>query len=209
MERMIDASEYGLCIYSMEVLQGFLKREKIRSKKLLALFQKDKKKYLQLQKEGIWIPFTEINSVDYFIKIKNHGEEFNAEWEKKLEYEGFNLAVKNGIWISGIGSFLKFNASEYEGEGRKSTDIYGAVEYFSNRERWYTTLDGKRKYSDFWYDIPEGKYLLSIKGYARKQIMDYPAVNYGFQFEFTKVDEFDGYKNPREEQYDFNVANMK
>lgn len=91
MERMIDASEYGLCIYSMEVLQDFLKREKIRSKKLLALFQKDKKKYLQLQKEGIWIPFTEINSVDYFIKIKNHGEEFNAEWEKKLEYEGFNL----------------------------------------------------------------------------------------------------------------------
>ena len=24
-----------------------------------------------------------------------------------------------------------------------------------------------------------------------------------------KVDEFDGYKNPREEQYDFNVASLK
>ncbi|MGN0393736.1 MAG: hypothetical protein ACI4EF_00060 [Coprococcus sp.] len=39
--------------------------------------------------------------------------------------------------------------------------------------------------------------------------MDRKAVNYGFQFEFKKVDEFDGYKNPREEQYNFNVASMK
>ena len=26
---------------------------------------------------------------------------------------------------------------------------------------------------------------------------------------FKKVDEFEGYKNPREEQYNFNVASMK
>lgn len=41
------------------------------------------------------------------------------------------------------------------------------------------------------------------------EIVDYKDVNYGFQFELKKVDEFEGYKNPREEQYDFNVADMK
>ena len=91
MDRVIETSEYGLCIYSMDILQNFIKREKIKTKKLLAFFQKDKKKYLQLQKEGIWIPLAPIDAVEYCIKIKNYGEEFDDEWEKKFEYEGFYL----------------------------------------------------------------------------------------------------------------------
>ena len=47
MDRIIETSEYGICIYSMDVLQNFIKREKIRTKKLLSLFNKDKKKYIQ------------------------------------------------------------------------------------------------------------------------------------------------------------------
>ena len=50
--------------------------------------------------------------------------------------------------------------------------------------------------------------MFNIKGYARKEIVDRKAVNYGFQFEFKKVDEFDGYKNPREEQYNFNITSL-
>ena len=41
MERKVHAVEYGICIWSMGKFTGFLKREKIKSKKLLALFQKD------------------------------------------------------------------------------------------------------------------------------------------------------------------------
>ena len=207
MDREICAADYGICLYSMEVLQDFLKREKIRSKKLLALFHKDKKLFLQLQKEGVWLPFAQIDAYHYYIKISNLGEKFDDDWEKKMEYEGFNIAVKNGIWISGLSSFHTFEASKYEGEGEERTTPYGAVEFVSNKERWYTTRDGKRIYSDLWYDIPEGKYLLSIKGYVRKEIVDHRAINYGFQFEFQKVDEFDGYKNPREsDDYEFNIS---
>ena len=208
MDRVIETSEYGICIYSMDVLQNFIKREKIRTKKLLALFQKDKKKYLQLQKEGVWIPFAPIDSVGYCIKIKNHSEEFDDEWEEKLEHEGFNLDVGKGIWISDIGSFLDFNENEYQGEGEERIGKFGIISYYSNTERWYTTLNGKRIYSDLWYNIPSGKYLLTIKGYARKEIVDRKAVNYGYQFELKNVNEFEGYKNPREKQYDFNVASM-
>lgn len=38
--------------------------------------------------------------------------------------------------------------------------------------------------------------------------LDKADVKYGFLFGLTKVDEFDGFKNPREEIYDFNVAHM-
>lgn len=38
--------------------------------------------------------------------------------------------------------------------------------------------------------------------------MERPNPNYGFLFSLTKVDEFDGFKNPREEIYDFNVAHI-
>ena len=80
MDRTIDTSEYGLCIYSMDTLSSFLKTEKIKTKKLLALFQKDKKAFLKMQEEGIWIPFPEIDGVTYAIKIKNLNEEFDDQW---------------------------------------------------------------------------------------------------------------------------------
>ena len=54
MDRILSTYSYGICLFSMEVLQDFLKKEKIRSKKLLHKFQKDKKLYLAMQKEGIW-----------------------------------------------------------------------------------------------------------------------------------------------------------
>lgn len=43
MDRILSTYSYGICLFSMEVLQDFLKKEKIRSKKLLHKFQKDKK----------------------------------------------------------------------------------------------------------------------------------------------------------------------
>ena len=40
MDRILSTYSYGICLFSMEVLQDFLKKEKIRSKKLLHKFQK-------------------------------------------------------------------------------------------------------------------------------------------------------------------------
>ena len=207
MDRTIDTSEYGLCIYSMDMFTSFLKREKIKSKKLLALFQKDKKTFLKMQEEGIWIPFPEIDGVTYAIKIKNLNEEFDDQWEKVLEYDGFNLEVKDGIWISDTGSFLKFDEALYRCEGQESTGNFGMVHYDSNKERWYTTINGAKVYSDVWCDIPAGKYLLTVRGYAKKDIVDRKAVNYGYQLELTEIEGFEGYKNPRE-GYEFNIGKI-
>ena len=37
MDRILSTYSYGICLFSMEVLQDFLKKEKIRSKKLLQI----------------------------------------------------------------------------------------------------------------------------------------------------------------------------
>ena len=65
MDRILSTYSYGICLFSMEVLQDFLKKEKIRSKKLLHKFQKDKKLYLAMQKEGIWNSFRRTWTVEY------------------------------------------------------------------------------------------------------------------------------------------------
>ena len=68
MDKVLNVSDYGICLFSMEILQEFLKAEKIRSKKLLNKFQKDRELYLATQKEGVWLPIVQIDSVSYVIK---------------------------------------------------------------------------------------------------------------------------------------------
>lgn len=192
MEKILTTFSYGLCVVSLEHLQEFLREEKIRSKKLLSFFQKKDKKYLLSQERGIWMPIPQINAGKYIIRVKDIDMPFDDEFEEILEYEGFNIKITNGIWIGDIELMQPFEVDKYVGDSIS-----------------YQTIDGYTRYSGFKYDIPEGKYLISIKGYARKKIEDYNAVNYGYQFEFKKVNKFDGYKNPREEQYNFNVVSLK
>ena len=191
MDRILSTYSYGICLFSMEVLQDFLKKEKIRSKKLLHKFQKDKKLYLAMQKEGIWFPISKINSGQHLIKLEGYDNTFNDEWEQKFEIEGFNLKIEGGLWISDIGSFYTFNEGEFCGEAIS-----------------FKTGDGDIQYSDFLYDVPAGKYLLSVKGFLRKEKKRFPNPNSGFLFSLVKVDEFSGFKNPREDIYNFNVTNM-
>ena len=38
--------------------------------------------------------------------------------------------------------------------------------------------------------------------------LDKEAVNYGYQFDLVKVSEFNGFKNPREDDYNFNIGGI-
>lgn len=206
MDKIIGTYSYGLCAFSINTMTEFLMNKKIRSKKVLELFQKKKDFYLDSVKEGIWMPVPSINSGQYVLKIEGYDDSFSNEWTQVLSYDGFNIDIKNGLWISDIGLLLGFNKNEFEGEGREVISPYGTVDYFSDKVIWHKDLDGNVSYSAYWYDIPEGKYLLTVTGFARKEIIDKRAVNYGFQFGLKKADEFTGYKNPREEGYEFNVG---
>ena len=110
-----------------------------------------------------------------------------------------------------------FEPKEYhikEEEFYTTPGYFGSVEhYHSPWERWYKseTPDGICTiYTDIKYNVPAGKYLLSIKGYTRKEQQKFPTPNCGFFFSFTEVDSFEGFKNPREsDEYDFNLGSIK
>lgn len=193
MDRILTVSSYGICLFSLDVLEDFFKKEKVRSKKLLKNFQDNHNRYLTLLTEGIWIPFLPIDSIKYVIKLDNYNQSFDDEWEEKLVYHDFNIEVKDTLWIASIGLFYEFDKNKFIG----------------NNEVSYQTLDGITLNSGFRYNVSSGKYSVSIKGYARKNKLDYPNANYGFLFSLVKVNEFEGFNDPREdERYNFNVADM-
>ena len=209
MDKILNAGDYGVCLFSLEMLQDFLKRKRVRTKKLLDKFQQNKELYLDMLREGIWVPFVPINMANYVIKLEGQDAPFNGEWEKKLEYGGFNLEIKDVFWISGLSSFENFKAEEYTGGEGSYATIFGGKSYYSADEIYYDLPGQRRIYTDFRYTVPSGKYLLSIKGYVRKELLEHPGPNYGFSFALEKVEEFDGFNAPREDDiYDFNVAEM-
>ena len=153
MDRILSTYSYGICLFSMEVLQDFLKKRKKLDQKNYYINFKRIKNYIQLcKKEGIWFPISKINSGQHLIKLEGYDNTFNDEWEQKFEIEGFNLKIEGGLWISDIGSFYTFNEGEFCGEAIS-----------------FKTGDGDIQYSDFKYDVPAGKYLLSVKGFLRKE----------------------------------------
>lgn len=192
MDKILSVADYGICLFSLTVLEEFLKKEKVRSKKLLINFQKNHDRYLRMLESGIWLPFLPIDSVRYLIKIEGYEPSFDNKWEQKMEYGGFNITIKDSIWVTSLSNFNIFDKNDYM---EKSVS--------------YKTLDGVTCYSGYRYDIPSGNYLVSIKGYARKQRLEYPNPNYGFSFSLIKVNEFKDFHDPREDEiYNFNVANM-
>lgn len=192
MDRNLRVIDCGVCLFSLPVLDEFLKKEKVRSKKLLDNFQKNHDRYLNMLRLGIWLPFLPIDSVRYLIKMEGYDLDFGDDWVRKFEYGGFNITIKDNIWITSISKFNIFDRNQYVGNSIS-----------------YETMDGITGYSGFKYDFPPGKYHASIKGYARKQKLEFPNPNHGFSFSLVKVDEFKGFNDPREDKiYYFNVANM-
>lgn len=194
MDKTLSISNYGISLFSLGVLQDFLKQEKIRSKKLLTKFQKDKELYVTTQKEGIFLPLVQIDGGKYIIRLDGHDAPFDEEWELKLEYGGFHLEVRDSLCISDIGELNFYNPDE-----------------LSQYEVSYQTMDGITCYTSFQYDVPSGKYLVTVKGYARKGASGHSSTEdnpqYGFQFFLAPTDAFEGFKDPREnELYEFNIG---
>lgn len=69
MNNVINITNYGIALFSPMVLQDYLKKEKIRSKKLLSKFEKEKDIYVKTLEDGIWIPIVKIDAGSYVIKI--------------------------------------------------------------------------------------------------------------------------------------------
>lgn len=194
MDKILSAYGYGIALFSLPTLQEFLKTEKIRSKKLLTRLQKDKDLYLKTLEQGIFLPIVQIDAGGYLIKLDGYDEPFDGEWELKLEYDEFNIDVRDSLCVSDLEPLDFFDAEK--------------LDQYENAAH---TMDHMTYCKSFKYDVPSGKYLVSVKGYARKGATGHSSSRahpeYGFLFSLVKTETFDSYKNPREsELYEFNIA---
>ena len=135
MDREVDAMGYGICIFSADTVQDFLKREKIRKRKLLSLLQKDKELYLSTQKEGILIPLVGINAYNYAIRLEGRDEPFDDRWTQKIDYDGFNLEIKDGLWISNIRQLEPFEPKIYHEKEEEFTPRRDSLNRWSGTAR--------------------------------------------------------------------------
>lgn len=194
MENILDTSNYGICLFSLPVLQDFMKQKGISDNKLIPKLQRNRKLFIDSQKAGIWVPFVGLDSVGYDVRLEGQDEPFDEEWEEKLSYDGFNLEIQDTLCMADIGLLHPFEVADFREE-----------------EKHYETRDGHTLYQQFQRNVPSGKYLLSIKGYARKGSKGYDErggkAEFGYWFSLTKVEAFEGYKNPREDElFDFNIG---
>lgn len=79
-----------MCYFCREN-KSIFKRKKVRTKKLLSLFQDNKEKFLKSQENGVWMPIPQINAGKYIIKVVGFDALFSDDFEEKFEYEGFNI----------------------------------------------------------------------------------------------------------------------
>ena len=143
MDREVDAMGYGICIFSADTVQDFLKREKIRKRKLLSLLQKDKELYLSTQKEGILIALVGINAYNYAIRLEGRDEPFDDRWVQKIDYDGFNLEIKDGLWISNIRQLEPFEPKIYH---EKEEEFYTTPGQFEPVERYRSERESLLKF---------------------------------------------------------------
>ena len=194
MERTLGIFSYGLCLFSAGVLRDFRTREKLRAQKLVGKFQKDEALYLASQREGVWVPLVQIDSVGYRIRLAGQDAPFGPDWERKFSYSGFNLAVQDGLWVADIGVLEPLRPEELQGDGCL-----------------WENLEGEPVHRGLHYDVPAGNYLLTVEGYARKGAAGHDSSktdpDYGYWFALEPVADFDGFQNPREDAlYDFNIG---
>ena len=195
MANILDTSNYGVCLFSLPVLQDFMKQNGINGNKLIPKLQRNRKLFIESQKAGIWVPIVGIDSVAYDVRLEGQDEPFGKEWDEKISYEGFNLEIQDTICMADIGLLHPFEVADFSGD-----------------EKHYETREGHTIYQQFQRKVPSGKYVLSIKGYSRKDSKGYGEsgckAEFGYWFSLKKVDVFEGYQNPREDElFDFNIGN--
>ncbi|KQO23035.1 hypothetical protein ASF10_08890 [Flavobacterium sp. Leaf82] len=193
-EKKLDVSNYGIYLLSVDKLTDFLKENKIKTKKILEFFQKNHELYLKSLEDGVWLPILPIDSIEYIIKV-GENENFDNSWDRVFKIDGFNLEIgnDNSFWVGSTGNLLTFEINDYLDNSKKFNS--------------YQTLDGEVLYDSFKFNLGSGKYLVNVIGYKRKKFIEYPEANYGYSFEFQKIEEFNGYLDPREDdKYLFNIS---
>lgn len=185
-KRIIDTASYGIALFSIDTFMDFLRKNKIKKKKLTNFFDDNNHIFKQSLKEGAWIPIAKIHSIEYELKILNKSEEFDKNWTEVFSHDDFNLKVSDdsAIWICDISYFNKWDPKRLSDRDSVS----------------YETLDGETLFNAFRIEMSQGTYKVSIKGYKNNKVSDYVYghARYGFLLDFKKTEPntFESFNDP-------------
>ncbi len=191
-DKIVDVSSYGLYCLSVESFSAFLREHKIKTKKLASFFDKNRLLLEQAMQAGSLLPLSIIDSVEYVIQVSEGPTSFHDEWVEVVRLDNCNLLVGDdaAVWVGSMGTLDAWNPTDYNNQQSLS----------------YQTMDGETLYSDYRFDVKPGSYKVTLRGFKRRQALDYPAANYGFAYELHPADNFDSFTNPLVE--DVNIGDM-
>ncbi|RZK98963.1 MAG: hypothetical protein EOO62_25490 [Hymenobacter sp.] len=159
-----------------------------------AFFDKHRDLLEQALQDGRWLPVATINSIRYLVEVGPAADwqTFGEDWQQVLCLANCNLrvGVDAAVWVGTLDTLDAWNPAEYAHQERLS----------------YQTLDGETLCSAYKFDVAPGMYKVTLRGFKRRQALDYPAPNYGFAYELHPADNFDSFANPLVEQV--NIAKM-
>ncbi len=182
----LTLADYGIGFFNPAALANFLKAHNIRKQKLLDLFSDNHSLYLDSLAAGAWLPMTEINAQRYCIFCQQPPDE---QWQRLATFGSFNLSVADdgGLWAVTSGMMNRWKAANFTAD----IDVMD-----------YQTWTGETLNKAGRLTLARGNYQVEITA-LKHQLTG----QLGYWLNCVAVAKFDGYQDPRDQQFAFNVAN--
>ncbi len=200
----LSADDYGIMIFAPSIFNEYLKLNKIKAKKFLSYFDKNKALFYQAIKDGKVLPLYKISAFEYdlFISIDEENIKIPTNYTKVYEYKDFFVEVGFDNKLC----FASFSFMEYKGALIKKGITQQSEMIPTGKENipenYNTALD---------LELDKGQYTLDIIGLERKHKLERESKNYAYLFRFTKTDNIinDNFAKTDNEIYTFDIVQYK
>ena len=182
----------------------YIKRNKIKTKKFISFFSKNKETFYKIIKEGIIAPFYQIPYFKYniFVKINEENRNIPDEYKKIFEYNDFYIKTDENKKLC-LASFyfmetgiklLKQNITE------QSELVPTGPEEIMEKCNYALGME-----------IETGIYNFNLIGLEKIKNKEDEYKNYGYLFEFTKNENAinDNFNKCDNEKYEFSIIKHK
>lgn len=195
---------YGMAILSTDLFTDYLKQKKANPKKLLSYFDKHKDLFFSSIKDGRFLPFYRISSIEYalFVSVNEKNPVLPEGYNEVFRYPGFYLEVGDLNRIC----FASFDYLEYHLENIKQhiTDKEDQIPSGpeSILEKYYQARG---------FSLQRGIYEFDLVGLERREKLDRESKNYGYAFIFRENSnaENNNFEKADNDKYKFEIQNYK
>jgi hypothetical protein len=201
----LSAFEYGIMAFSPGLFNEYIKQNKVKAKKFISFFNKNKEAFYKIIKDGIIAPFYQIPYFKYniFIKINEEDKNIPDGYKKIFEHNDFYIKIDESNKLC-LASFyfmetgiklIKENITE------QSELVPTGPEEIMEQCNYALGIE-----------IETGVYNFNLIGLEKiNKNKEDENKNYGYLFEFTKNENAvnDNFNKCDNEKYEFSIIEYK